>query len=189
MYWGPQLLFNTTTIATEFDVMGRHHVGAESFTLSPLYCGSTSLGYAPTENSARASAVDPNLWLGQTAAVSASVSEPPTSSVLTALLTILSARPGSWIKKPRMDGWAAAGPLYCDMPAAASFGLDHAGGDFVYLRGGQEFESLGVYELIRRRCRYVIAVDASSRRSFLMRQARHADPALLDRLWNPHRDR
>ena len=60
-----------------------------------------------------------------------------------------------------MDGWAAAGPLYCDMPAAASFGRDHAGGDFVYLRGGHEFESLGVYELIRRRCRYVIAVDAS----------------------------
>jgi hypothetical protein len=161
VYWGPQLLFNTTTIATEFDVMGRHHVGAESFTLSPLYCGSTSVGYAPTENSARAGAVDPNLWLGQTAAVSASVSEPPASSTLRAFLTILSARPGSWIEKPRMDGWAAAGPLYCDMPAAASFGLDPAGGDFIYLRGGQEFESLGVYELIRRRCRYVIAVDAS----------------------------
>jgi hypothetical protein len=33
----------------------------------------------------------------------------------------------------------------------------------VYLSGGEEFERLGVYELIRRRCRYIIAVDGDER--------------------------
>jgi hypothetical protein len=161
VYWGPQLLFNTTMHATADDLAGEQSVGEESFALSPLFCGSTSLGYAPTDNAARSGVVDRNLWLGRVAALAGSAREPQPSRLLRTFLTVLSARSGSWIEKPKKDGWGAAGPLYGDMPAATSFGLDNAGGEFVYLTGGSEFESLGVYELIRRRCRYVVAVDAN----------------------------
>ena len=51
-------------------------------------------------------------------------------------MTLFSTRPGSWIEKPRMDGWAAAGPRVGDLPVAAAAGLDDEGGDFLYLTGG-----------------------------------------------------
>ena len=142
VYWGPQLLFNTTMIAAEHDAAGRH-LGDESFTLSPLYCGSTSVGYAPTENLTDASDVQPNLWLGPTAALAGSAREPRISGPLSALATLFSVRAGSWIEKPRMVGWAAASPRVGDLPVAASAGLDDGGGDFLYLTGGRNSRDSG----------------------------------------------
>jgi hypothetical protein len=158
VYWGPQLLFNTTMIAPQHGAAGRH-IGVESFTLSPLYCGSTSVGFVPTENMTGANDVQPNLWLGPTAALAGSSGEPRISGPLRALATLFSVRTGSWLEKPRMVGWGAASPRVGDLPVPAATGLDNGGGDFLYLTGGVQFERLGVYELIRRRCRFIIAVD------------------------------
>jgi len=161
VYWGPHLLFNTTRSAAEHGAIGPD---GESFLLSPLYCGSQSVGYARTESSKPAGGALPNLSLGRAVAISGSAGDPRVGSLrpdaLTALLTLFSARPGSWIEKPKPDGWAAASPRFGDLPVLASFGLARGGGDFAYLSGGSEFERLGIYELIRRRCRYIVAVDA-----------------------------
>ena len=104
--------------------------------------------------------------LGRALAISLAAGDPRMGSLafrpLAALLTVFSARPGSWIEKPRSDGWAAASPRFGDLPVAASLGLAGGGGDFLYLSGGADFERLGVYELIRRRCRYIVAVDADA---------------------------
>ena len=176
------LLFNATMLAQEQDAGGRQQLGDESFIVSPLFCGSTSLGYASTGNPSRTGAAQPTLTLSWAAALSGSAGQPRVSRSLAALLTVLSARPGSWIEKPRMDGWAAASPRFGDLSATAGFGLDADCGDFVFLNGGAEFESLGVYELIRRRCRFIIAVDASRdstmSRARLAQLARRAGPTL-----------
>ena len=87
------------------------------------------------------------------------------SRSLTALLTLFSAQGGSWIEKPKPDGWAAASPRFADLSLPASYGLADGRGDFMYLSGGDEFERLGVYELIRRRCRYIVAVDGGDGRA------------------------
>jgi len=164
VYWGPHLLVNTTRSAAGHGAIGGRGLEGESFLLSPLYCGSQSSGYARTEASKPAGDVVPNLSLGRAVAISGSAGGPRVGSFtpnpLTALLSLFSARPGAWIEKPKPDGWAAASPRFGDLPVPASFGLAGGGGDFVYLSGGSEFEALGVYELIRRRCRYIVAVDA-----------------------------
>ena len=40
------------------------------------------------------------------------------------------------------------------------FGRTNAYSKYVYLSDGGHFDNLGIYELIRRRCRFVIASDA-----------------------------
>ena len=42
------------------------------------------------------------------------------------------------------------------------FGLTDKKSGFVYLSDGGHFENLGIYELVRRRCRYIIACDAGA---------------------------
>ena len=164
VYWGPHLLVNTTQLAAEPSAVGWRDLERESFLLSPLYCGSHSLGYARTEDAKPSGGALLNLTLGRALAISGAPGDPHNGSLrpgpITALLSLFSARAGSWIEKPRPDGWAAASPRFADLPVAASFGLSDSGGDFLYLSGGAEFDRLGVYELIGRRCRYIVAVDA-----------------------------
>jgi hypothetical protein len=162
-YWGPHLIFNTTAVA-EQGTNPRRALNAEPFVLSPLFCGSQSLGFARTPGSRPARDAVTGLTLGRAAAICSATSEPSGSllapNALAALLAFLSARPGWWIEKPKPDGWTAASPRRGDLGVAESLGLACGHGDFVYLSGGGEFERLGVYELIRRRCRYIVAVDA-----------------------------
>ena len=40
------------------------------------------------------------------------------------------------------------------------FGLTTDSGKYVYLSDGGHFENLGIYEMIRRRCRYIVVSDA-----------------------------
>jgi hypothetical protein len=42
------------------------------------------------------------------------------------------------------------------------FGLTDAKSNFVYLSDGGHFENLGIYELVRRRCRLIVVVDAGA---------------------------
>ena len=63
-------------------------------------------------------------------------------------------------REPRLDGWKAESPRFGDLLFTEFFGRTDNTGNFVHLSDGGHFENLGVYELIRRRCRYVVAVDA-----------------------------
>ena len=92
-------------------------------------------------------AVDPNMNLYQ-------------SQALTALLTIFNARLGYWMQNPYHEGWSAKGPIYGGLLRDEFFGETDDKGKYIHLSDGGHFENLGVYELIRRRCRYVVACDA-----------------------------
>jgi len=46
------------------------------------------------------------------------------------------------------------------------FGLTDDEGLFVYLSDGGHFENLGIYEMLRRRCRTIVAVDAGADPNF-----------------------
>ena len=155
---GPQLLFNTTMIAAEHDAAGRH-LGDESFTLSPLYCGSTSVGYASTENLTDAGSVQPNLWLGPTAALAGSAAEPAVSAPLRRSRRCLAPAPARGWRSPRWSDGPQPARESATCPWRRRPALMTGDGDFLYLTGGVQFERLGVYELIRRRCRFIIAVD------------------------------
>lgn len=79
------------------------------------------------------------------------------------LMAALNLRLGRWIRHPdRTDGpsreWAFPGVLWLKELLGAS---STRGGD-VHLSDGGHFENLGLYELLRRHCRYILACDCGA---------------------------
>ena len=87
------------------------------------------------------------------------------SSAATAfLMTLFNVRLGAWLPNPAV---ASTELLRRARPANAVIslarellGLTSDRGRDVYLSDGGHFENLGVYEMIRRRCRYILVIDA-----------------------------
>ena len=60
-----------------------------------------------------------------------------------------------------------AGPTSALKPLLTeAFGLIDAKSANVYLSDGGHFDNLGIYEMIRRRCRYILVVDADADEKF-----------------------
>jgi hypothetical protein len=104
--------------------------------------------------------------LGMPVTVSGAAASPNagyhTSPATAFLMTVFNVRLGWWIQNTRnRRHWASPGPrqsikyLLKELLASTS-----AADDFVYVSDGGHFENLGVYELVRRRCRYIIVCDA-----------------------------
>jgi hypothetical protein len=176
-YWGPHYLINTTMNLVANDNLAWRDRKAEAFCLTPLYCGSKSTGFALATDDTRG-----NLTLGRAIAVSGAAVDPNMnfhqSPAMTALLTLFNARLGIWIQNPQgkqrlptwergrgfyrgSEGWFARGPGLGFPLIGELFGQTSSHSDYVHVSDGGHFENLGVYELLRRRCRYVVAVDAT----------------------------
>jgi hypothetical protein len=130
----------------------------DSFVLTPLGCGSRATNYAPTPS---------RLYLGTAMAISGAAVSPnmglhTRDPGLAAVMTFFNVRLGYWFGNPRKDipgrhRRPVFAPKYLFAEAIAHTNEDR---DFVNLSDGGHFENLGLYELLRRRCRYIIAVDA-----------------------------
>jgi hypothetical protein len=173
-YWGPHLILNTALNLIAGDDLAWRDRKAESFALTPLYCGSRSTGYARVTDSTRR-----RLRLGRSVALSGAAVDPNMnqmqSAPMTVLLTIFNARLGAWVENPNRRWWEKAQPddgptgeVWQARGASASYllfrellGDTQGRGQYVHLSDGGHFENLGVYELIRRRCRFIVAVDAT----------------------------
>ena len=160
-YDGPFLIVNTALNLVHGDRLDWQERKAESFVLTPLYCGSEDTGYRPT-----AGGYGGDVSLGTAVTLSGAAASPNmgyhSSPAVTALLTVFNARLGAWLGNPASPTrWRRPGPklgflhLFREL-----FGWTRAGGGYVYLSDGGHFENLGGYELIRRRCQYVIVSDA-----------------------------
>lgn len=165
-YWGPHYLVNTSLSLIAGDELAWRDRKAASFVLSPLYCGSKVTGYAPTTRTRE------SLSLGRSMAISGAAVDPGMSyyqsSALTALLTILNIRLGHWVRNPGPDRQGeTARPWLADEPSGTRLlihelaGTANARGEYIRLTDGGNFENLGVYELLRRRVRYIVTVDAT----------------------------
>jgi Patatin-like phospholipase len=77
------------------------------------------------------------------------------------LLTLFNVRLGWWVGNPRdVTTYWRPGPLFALWWLLRELlGFVDARSGFLNLSDGGHFENLGLYELVRRRCRYVIAVD------------------------------
>src|SRR5262249_29630953 len=102
-----------------------------------------------------------------------------------ALMTLLNARLGWWVRNPNPDRaegrhralswlgnklglgvkWLDDEPDPYSSLFAELFGSVNEQSSFVHLSDGGHFENLGVYELIRRRCRYIVVIDAGTDRN------------------------
>lgn len=112
---------------------------------------------------------DDGISLGMALAVSGAAASPNmgyhTSPALAFLMTLFNVRLGRWFANPRHP----LGPDKNTTPAfslkplfAELFGLTDAKSEHVYLSDGGHFENLGVYELVRRRCRLIVVIDAGA---------------------------
>jgi len=143
---------------------------AAPFTFTPLHCGAAFLDrgqvrYVPAAQYS-GSGTEP-VSLGTAVTVSGAAVSPNWgyhSSPLTAfLMTLFNVRLGAWLPNPAhwpLPKWEAGAPgwrlLQDELFAAAS---DRR--SYVYLSDGGHFDNLGIYEMLRRRCGLIVAVDAT----------------------------
>ncbi len=180
---GPYHLLNTTANLSGSenpDLRGRK---GDFFLLSPLYCGSQVTGYLPT-----AEYEGDRMGLASAMAISGAATNPQygfrTNPALAFLMALLNVRLGVWGQNPRMP-FVQSGlarrllrlwPYYLALELLAQSNEERW---FLSLSDGGHIENLGVYELLRRRCRFILASDAGAdpRRTFedlgdLIRKAR-----------------
>jgi hypothetical protein len=160
---------------------------AESFTISKLHCGSYWLGYRHSS----VYGGDEGISLGTAVAISGAFVSPNmgymmTSPVVRFLMTLFNVRFGWWLGNPglagdktpplewltsfhRLLGRASASPFEASSPVlsvlpivAEAFGKTNDRSSYVYLSDGGHFENLGLYEMVLRRCRFIVVSDAST---------------------------
>ena len=147
---------------------------ATSFVFTPKYCGYDvdravlgkdprlrSEGFVPTQEFYG----EGGPTLGTAMAISGAAANPSmgrsSSPALTFLMTVFNVRLGWWIGNPRTPAAALPGPriglLYTILEL---FGATDDSRSFVNLSDGGHFDNLGVYELVRRCCRFIVVCDA-----------------------------
>jgi Patatin-like phospholipase len=134
---------------------------AESFTMSRLHCGSFKVGYRPSREYGEA------ITLGTALAISGAAANPNmgyhSSPVLGLLMTLFNVRLGWWLGNPGSPGaktWRRKGPRYSVGPLfseAIGNTTDHY--KYVNLSDGGHFENLGIYEMVLRRCHFIVVSD------------------------------
>ena len=143
---------------------------SDFFVFSKCFTGSTRTGFLETKTMEQ---YDRGLDLGTAMAVSGAAASPnmgiTTVKSLVFIMTLLNIRLGYWLPNPSMVrdlSWLTRlglrrgpGPKYVLKEAVGN--LD-AKGKYVNVSDGGHIENLGIYELLRRRCRFIIAVDGES---------------------------
>ena len=157
---------------------------AASFTFTPKFSGfelpptADSHGYAepgdkaavpPTRGCFRPTARTMNedgATLGAALAISGAAASPNmgyhSSPALAFLMTVFNVRLGRWCGNPvDANAWTQPGPLVAAWRLLRELlGLTTSTSKYLYLSDGGHFENLGLYELVRRRCRFIVACDA-----------------------------
>ena len=117
-----------------------------------------------------ASATPPSgITLGRAVAISGAAASPNmgyhTSTLVAFAMSFFNVRLGWWLPNPRtkfQNQWEQDEPSFglfkLLRETFAATGDDQS---FVYLSDGGHFENLGLYEMVRRRCRRIVVVDAS----------------------------
>jgi hypothetical protein len=130
--------------------------------------GSTKLephGYRPTDGYRE---TPRGLTLGTAMAISGAAASPNmgegSTPAMAFLLTVFNVRLGWWLGNPRHKRtWFRMGPLVGVFALLSElFGHTDEESRYVYLSDGGHFDNLGLYELIRRRCRLIVATDAGA---------------------------
>ncbi|MDX6288662.1 MAG: hypothetical protein QOH42_461 [Blastocatellia bacterium] len=148
---------------------------AESFTVSPLHAGSYWLGY----RNSRYYGGDDGISLATAVAISGAAASPNmgymmTSPIVRFIMTLFNVRLGFWLGNPGVAG--SGDPTTFNRPTydrdsptqsvrpifSEALGMTDSRSPYVYLSDGGHFDNLGLYEMILRRCRFIVISDAST---------------------------
>jgi hypothetical protein len=164
----PYHLINTALNIEASKYANRRGRNADFFMFSPLFTGSEATGYVETQRMERAM---PSLTAGTAMAVSGAAASANMGSAtikpLVPTLAILNVRLGYWLINPSKVAGALKKSLFWHLVdklyfAKELFGLLWEDSEIIYLTDGGHIENLGIYELLRRRCKLIIAIDGEA---------------------------
>lgn len=156
---------------------------AQPFVLTPIACGSAMLeGFDKCENSGLyihtkdygsreqdERMPGTGITLAAALAISGAAVSPNmgyhSSPAATFLMTLFNLRLGAWLPNPSFEAGGPGDPATRPRNSIALLirellGLTNDQNPDIYLSDGGHFENLGLYEMVRRRCRYIVLVDA-----------------------------
>ncbi len=160
---------------------------AAPFTITPLRAGAACLGpldtngdpvgspvgsyvrtaeYAGQEHDTGQEDARSGITLGTAMTISGAAVSPSmgyhTSPATAFLMTLFNVRLGAWLPNPGVDQtWTPAKPRNALFPLFNEmFGRANDKRFDVYLSDGGHFDNLGIYEMLRRRCHRIVAIDA-----------------------------
>jgi patatin-like phospholipase len=160
----PLHVVNTALNLVSGDNLAWQQRQAESFTISPLHSGSAFVGYRDSrEYGDRRRGIS----LGTAVTISGAAASPNqgyhSSLALAFLLTMFNVRLGWWLGNPGPAGDDTYGEenpsSTVDMLRREMLGDTSDTSEWVYLSDGGHFENLGMYEMVLRRCRYIVVSD------------------------------
>ena len=146
---------------------------AMSFVVTPRHAGAADLcrrevdcrgAYQPSESYGGKKGIS----LGTAMAISGAAANPAmgynSAPSITLLFALFNVRLGWWLANPGPQGepfWQLSGPRQALVPwIQEAFGQTTADRAYVNLSDGGHFENLGLYEMVRRRCRVIVLSDA-----------------------------
>ncbi|MDP2028791.1 MAG: hypothetical protein Q8K12_04055 [Thiobacillus sp.] len=107
-----------------------------------------------------------SVWMGSAMAISGAAAASPnmgyhSSPAVTFLMTVFNVRIGHWSPNPADEkAWTKHDPPFSGTYLLKElFGNTQYSSPFVHLSDGGHFENLGIYELVRRRCACIVAID------------------------------
>ena len=156
---------------------------AESFTATPLHCGSFQIPdaedrtlpvYGSYRRTREYAGLVGGIAMGTAMAISGAAVSPNmgyySSPIVTFLMTLFNVRLGWWLGNPGPPGkdyFRLPCPKSAVYPIIAeALGLTDDSNSYVYLSDGGHFENLGLYEMVLRRCRLIAISDASDDAEF-----------------------
>jgi hypothetical protein len=192
LYCGPYPIINTALNLVSGAELAWQERMAESFILTPLYCGSERTDYLKLDRE------DEYMTIGRAMATSGAAANPNmgyhSSPALMALMTFFNVRLGWWISNPNPasrwkwaarawnslrskfrktaggaapvpepnPAWKPKGPSTSSLILRELLGLTNGKSSYINLSDGGHFDNLGIYELVRRRCKYIVVSDATA---------------------------
>ena len=159
----PMHVINTALNLTSGEKLAWQQRQAESFTVTPLHSGSFYVGYRDSKEYGGQDGIS----IGTAVTISGAAASPNqgyhSSPAMAFLLTILNVRLGSWLGNPGLAGRNTYDkshprtnlePLMWELTGSTN---DQC--PLVYLSDGGHFENLGIYEMVLRRCRFIVVSD------------------------------
>jgi GNAT superfamily N-acetyltransferase len=158
---GPYLIINTALNQMAGKELAWQQRKATSFVLTPRFCGSGETDYQETGDFCG------SVELGTAFAISGAAASPNmgyhSSGPMAFLLTLFNVRMGWWVRNPKWNGKRGGQrPVRFHYLLTELLGQTTADSSYVYLSDGGHFENLGIYELVRRRCKYIVCCDAGA---------------------------
>ena len=158
----PYHLLNTTVNLPSSDNKELRGRNGDFFVVSKYFCGSPIVGFARTPGVEK---TDPHFDLGTAMAVSGAAASSnmgwQTLPHFRFLMTLFNVRMGYWLRWPPEKALhrfvAGAGPWYL---FREMLGWADERCRFLNLSDGGHIENLAVYELLRRKCKFIVCVDA-----------------------------